>query len=108
MFNTKAQWDESATRVLNLCREIAGEVSGNFVGTESLLLALVKETPFDEHRIEMLHFEAVLSTIRWAYTPPEVLSHPCDSPRLLQALEAAAKRAKAGSRPVIRRDLWHG
>lgn len=108
MNTTDMEWDESAKRVRRLCREIAADVGGDFIGTESLLLALVSETPIQEHGIELLHFEAVYSATRSAYTPTVAFRHGCQTPRYNRALEAAATRASSQSRPISRRDLWHG
>jgi ATP-dependent Clp protease ATP-binding subunit ClpA len=108
MITSDTQWDESAKRVLNLCREIAVDIGGNFIGTESLLLALVSETNVAEHGVDLLHYEAVLCAVRDHYTPSEALTDSCQTPRYKMALEAAAKRAASESREISRRDLWHG
>src|SRR5437867_3155940 len=108
MITTDMRWDESAKRVMKLCRKCAADFAGNFIGTESLLLALVSETPIEEHGIELLHFEAVATVVPQFFTPREVLAWGCPTLRYERALEAAAKRPTAESRPISRRDLWRG
>lgn len=108
MITRETEWDESARRVIKLSREFAADIAGNIIATEHLLLALVSETPAEEHGIEALHFEAAYSAARWLYTPTDVFPIACETPRFRRALEAAARRASDESRPISRRDLWHG
>ena len=108
MSMTDTRWDESAARVLKISREMACDIGGNAIATEHLLLGLVRETPVEENGIEALHFEAVYSAAKWAFTPTITFTHGCQTPRYRHALEAAAKSASGESRPISRQDLWHG
>ena len=79
-----------------------------YVGTEHLLLALVKETPPGHHRIAELTYENVFKTIQAFDLPKDVMTPGCQTPGYKIALEAAAAFAFAHSRAINRKDLWRG
>ena len=72
------------------------------------LLALVKETPWSEHRLEKLTYEQVLQVVLDLRLPKEVLTPGCQTPAFKHALESAAVEARRQSRPIGRWDLWRG
>jgi hypothetical protein len=106
--NDEIKWDDSARLVLIVARREAEELGSEYLGTEHLLLALVKETPTAHHRIPKLTYDSVKKTILELDLPMGVMTPSCQTPGYKIALESAAAYAFAESRPINRKDLWRG
>lgn len=104
----ETQWDDSAKLVLVIARQEAEQMGAEYVGTEHLLLALVKETPSGYHRITELTYENVIKTIQAFELPKDVMTPGCQTPGYKIAIETAAACAFAQSRAINRKDLWRG
>lgn len=106
--NDETTWDDSAKLGLVIARQEAEELAAEYVGTEHLLLALVKETPPAWHRIAKLTYDNVRQTILELGLPKSLMTAVCQTPGYQIALENANARAFAESRPIKRKDLWRG
>ena len=108
MITADTKWHDTARLVLEIARQEAVRIGAKYIGTEHLLLALVKETPWSEHRIEKLTYEQVSKVVSDLGLPKGALTPGCQTPAYKHALGAAASEARGQSRPINRRDLWRG